>query len=382
MTDNINRGPKFRNHSQRAQKILQLGCVVTLAVILYAGLTPFHAPKNKARWLSTGNGVRFEKPGTVLSTKPFTDVGSERTVEIWVETERVEDSSTILAFSDPTRKANFMIAQSISDLELRIEPSTEWRAWKPKRLYIPEAFQKKKTGFWTITTGPEGTAVFRDGIPVERAPDFRISSAMAGRLVLGTAPLFTRPWAGVVRGLAVYGRALAPREVEHHFQTWSTRMRPDIAAGEDCIALYLFDEQGGAIVHDKSGSGNDLYIPPRYTVVGQAAFDPVWRAFDWSWGFWRDALANVAGFVPMGFFACGYLTIRRWKRPALITVAAGAALSLFIEVIQTQLPTRDSSMSDVITNIAGTAMGVALYRWKAVLFFGRPLQEADTARCP
>ena len=48
--------------------------------------------------------------------------------------------------------------------------------------------------------------------------------------------------------------------------------------------------------------------------------------------------------------------------PALRASAVGAAVSVFIELTQTFLPTRDSSMSDLINNILGSVLGAAAYR--------------------
>src|SRR5262249_38966737 len=128
-----------------------------------------------------------------------------------------------------------------------------------------------------------------------------------------------------------------------------------------CIALYLFMERAGNVVHNQVAGGLDLRIPTKYMILKQTVLDPVWRAFNWDWGFWKDGLINVAGLIPFGFFVCAWLTAKGFGRPVLGAVASGFAVSLLIELVQTHLPTRDSSMADVINNCAGTIIGAFSY---------------------
>ncbi|UJP08899.1 VanZ family protein [Microbacterium sp. KUDC0406] len=69
-----------------------------------------------------------------------------------------------------------------------------------------------------------------------------------------------------------------------------------------------------------------------------------------------EFLANVAMFAPLGV-----LTALAWPRiSAGWIVGAGAILSAVIELVQLAMPTRYSTISDVIANTLGMASGWVL----------------------
>ena len=77
-----------------------------------------------------------------------------------------------------------------------------------------------------------------------------------------------------------------------------------------------------------------------------------------------DVLINIAGFIPVGFCFLAYFSVvRPIKRPTLAVLLFGFALSVTIEILQRFLPTRDSDMTDVITNTLGTFVGVTFHRF-------------------
>ena len=185
-------------------------------------------------------------------------------------------------------------------------------------------------------------------------------------MIVGNSPVTTDDWSGQVRGLAVYGRELTADEVSSHFANWTKGEGKGLAATEGALSLYTFNEEGGNIVHNQIDSATDLLIPDRFFVLHEQFLERPWDEFRQDWNYWNDVGINIAGFIPLGFSFFAYLlTVRKIRRPVLVTVALGFAVSLTIEVLQAFLPTRDSGMTDLITNTLGTALGVLAFKYGA-----------------
>jgi hypothetical protein len=348
-----------------SQGILGFICILLLAGILYAGLTPFHAPANQVAWIAGVDGLRLREHGTLFSRDPFPPPGAngvERTLEIWVQPGKIEDSSTLLAFFDPASSRGVSIRQERSDLVICIGTSVAWRAARSDKLFVPNGFHDGKRTFWTVTLGHAGTAAYRNGALVLKSPLTATSPELGGRLIVSGSPIFDDSWSGILSGLAVYDSALSQSQISRHYTSWANGPAPAIASDDRCIGLYTFNEHSGDTAHNRVGSQDNLYIPLKYTVLRKTLLDPVWRAFSWNRGFWQDAWINVTGFIPFGCFFCAWFSAGGFSRPAVRATVAGAAVSLFIEVTQKFLPTRDSSMADLIDNTLGTVIGAAVCR--------------------
>ncbi|WP_127792802.1 VanZ family protein [Agromyces sp. LHK192] len=75
-----------------------------------------------------------------------------------------------------------------------------------------------------------------------------------------------------------------------------------------------------------------------------------------------ERLANVVLFLPVGWLVAAFLGTRRgWAETILAGTAAGVALSLVLEFVQSALLTdRVGSIADVLANACGAAVGAAL----------------------
>ncbi len=353
-------------------------CVFVLLGILVAGLWPFHAPKNEVSWLSGESGLLFGKYSSIVSAGTFkadgrgTDSGCS--LEIWLEPKRVHSSGTILAFYWPeSRIISFALRQSLGDLVIRRTSQDQLHRAEKAKVYVDDVFSHRKAVLVAISSDRSGTTVYADGTFVKKYPNLRFSSGdLSGQLIVGNSPVTTDNWRGQVRGLAIYYRQLTVDEVSQHFVSWTNGAGKGLASTEGAVALYLFKEEGGNIVHNQIDSATDVLIPDRFFVLHEQFLERPWDEFRQDWNYWKDVGINIAGFIPLGFsFFAYFLTVRSIRRPVLVTVVLGFGVSLTIEVLQSFLPTRDSGMTDLLTNTIGTALGVLAFKYVAAWLPGR-----------
>lgn len=79
-----------------------------------------------------------------------------------------------------------------------------------------------------------------------------------------------------------------------------------------------------------------------------------------------DFLGNIVVFIPLGVGLAGLLH-RPPRHPGvslLWCILGGASLSLIIESMQFNMPTRAADLTDLLLNSLGTALGAALWLLK------------------
>jgi VanZ family protein len=339
-------------------------CLLLLCATLVAGLLPFRRPLNGITWLENENGIHLTDRGTLWSSGSFQTTGQQdlgsRSLDLWLEPTRSRSASSIFSFSTPENPLQLAAYQYHSVFILK----REIRGAEPRivTIGIEGTLRQRKPVFITVTSGPQQTAMYVNGTLSRTFPQVRLGKYFTGQLVFGTSPVMDEGWPGDLRGLAVYGQELTAAQVLTHYETWTTQGRPELSGDERVIALYLFSEHAGNVVHNAASGGIDLYVPERYSLVHQRFLQPFWDEYNPSWDYWRDIAINIAGLIPLGFVFCAYWSsVRSIKRAVLITTLLGLAVSLTIEVLQSYLPTRDSGTTDLFTNTLGTFLGARLY---------------------
>jgi len=353
------------------EQLLAAACAGVLCVILTAGLWPFTPhPKNEVAWLENGNGIHFGAHGTMLSSGAFQPVdpaaGTACSLEMWAEAGPKNQAGTLLGFYSPEQPFSFSIYQYRNGLVFEHKPGDRpWHVGAPGS-GVDDVFHPGGPSFVTITANSRGTEIYLDGALVERSPLLRLSSRdFTGQLAVGTSPVGDESWSGEIRGLAIFDRELSAAEVLEHYDSWSKNGRPQISGNESPVALYLFDERAGSVVHNRAGSAPDLTIPDHYMIFRHSFLEWPWKEYHPDWTYYQDILVNIVGFIPLGFVFCACLSsVRNLRRARLIAILIGFAVSLTIEVLQAYIPSRGSGMTDVITNTLGTAIGAIVFQSK------------------
>lgn len=340
---------------------------------LSAGLWPFHAPKNAVRWVGD-DGLALGRHGSVLVAQPLRSSNLTEngpcSLEIWLHPAAVHQSGTILALYHPWNfGVRFAVRQSLGDLVIGRGDPDHPQHVRHNRVYADDVFRRPGPVLATITSGTTGTTVYSNAALVKQFPRLKFSARdFAGQIILGNAPSTTDSWSGKLEGLAIYARELSTDEVEQHYSRW---MEHSVIPEQGTVALYLFNEGTGAVVHNWVDPATNLVIPDRFVVPNKQFLERPWDEYYPGRNYWENIAVNIFGFVPLGFSFCAlFYTLQNVRKPVLSVVAFGFAVSLTIEVLQGFLPTRDSGMTDLLTNTLGTALGAFAFVRVSALWHG------------
>jgi|SRR6266850_1302114 len=346
--------------------------------LLAVGLWPFRFfPENNVKWLPDQTGISLGGGGILFSPKFLTvENGNSRpsredavTLEIWAEAlSEPHNVAHILSFYGRRDEEKFFIGQWNSLLLLQAKNSVEASA-PSRKLGVTDGLPINQARVLTITSSVAGTALYLDGqLRDSSSHQFLNSDSLSGRIVLGDSDTANNRWKGNLFGLAVYDHALNPREVSGHYRYWKTGSSSALAREEGIRALYPFDDRTGDRLRDSMGRQNDIVIPPYFGALKKEILVPPW---DEHFPNWHDIAKNVAGFVPLGLLLFAlFRNMGRYslRRCVVQTILIGALISLTIELVQVYLPDRSSSLTDLVANTFGTAVGFVVYAFSYQLF--------------
>jgi len=234
----------------------------------------------------------------------------------------------------------------------------------------PNALPTGKIRFVTVTSNKKGTAIYIDGKLTKFSSSYTLineNKRLSGQIILGNSSTGNNIWTGNLLGLAIYNQSLKADQIFQHYQTWLQDGSPSSSEKEGLVSLYLFDEHHGPLVHSRLGLKHHLLIPTTFQIIEKSILTPPlpWRDIRLTLSYLTDIFINIIGFIPFGFFFSLYLyNIKHFSRRRIyfITIFLGGGISLIIELLQVYLPSRTSSLTDLICNISGTVLGVILFQ--------------------
>lgn len=339
-------------------------CLVILLGFALAAFFPFDpSPENEVGWLGGADGLRFRRGSVLGPSARSDDPARPCSIEIWAQPARGY-SGVLIAFFDPGLPTRLAIEQ-MSESALRIR---QVDASAIREMWVEQRFAPERPTLISVVADRAQTRVYVDAVLADASTQLHASMADCGSaFILGSGASSDSTWSGDLLGLALYERALDPSAVERHYDAWRTGQWRNLQspAGPAPVALYVFAERSGNEVRDQTAQRRDLRIPDSLEVPMSSFLAwPHWvevRMHDFDW---TDIAVNIVGFTPFGFCLCAFLRTRlRMGRGGvgLAAIAGGLAASLAIEIVQSWLPTRTSSMTDVLTNTLGAAIGALLY---------------------
>ena len=163
--------------TRRNKNVLNFICLSIILVILLFGLWPFNLnPPNEVFWLGEGPGVRINGPGHLFSLQALSRDFPDRNIslELWLCPAAKPNNRLPQIFSlwDRTLSDIFLIGQWKDSLILRTRSLHSNAAKGYRERGSGHALIKDQKVFLTLTSSPEDTRLYHNGIQVKVFPGY------------------------------------------------------------------------------------------------------------------------------------------------------------------------------------------------------------------
>ena len=329
------------------QLLFALVAVITLA----AGLHPKEFRfRNSVERTEDAAGLHFVKYG-VAYTDPILDVttveqlnlnGFELALSLGGQTKEQRGFAFIAQIHSGDPATQFIVGRYADHLIVMYGDDYRHRFKRPRISTVLTKSQRTDGVTIVIRSDQNGSSIKLDGVVVAQNDGVRFQiphSPKDTRIVLGNSVYGAHSWEGELREFAL---------------SEAGRMN-------DPILSYSMNNILDEAVPNNGSAVGDLRIPQRFPVVERNFLAwPFNHQFETSSSFFNDVLLNLFGFTPFGFVV-GILLLYRSKIKLIgLSILGSAAMSLCIEYAQTWMPSRSSSLLDLLLNIGGGFLGVIL----------------------
>ncbi len=348
------------------QTLLWVLVVLNVGGILFAGLNVQGWEfRNNVEWSPDGSGLEFGKHGLAY-TEAFSthdlaqQSGQGFTIEMALRPSEGGDRGFrfIAVVHSGDDGSQLLIGQWRQTIIVMNGDDYDYSRRSP-RLTADISNGGTRPVFLVVTSDARGTVLYLDGTSVASRADITLrlpTDGGPGRLVLGNSVYGNNPWSGKIAGFALHPVALDEETLQNHLESWR---RGHGFAGDDYSAAdvaYPLSEQTSRRALDRSSRGVDLQFPREQTFIDPSLFASGTNAP-------RDLIdisLNLGGFIPLGFLLTALFgdvtrSTRLWVLGGAL--ATGVALSGSIELAQAWIPSRSSTLQDLLLNVAGTGVG-------------------------
>lgn len=342
-------------------RFLPFFCIMISIGLLLAGLWPFNFfPRNNVRWLPDQEALRFGRYGIAFSPKPFEVPGEildfRKPIHFELKIRPLGEPDyfipRILSICDDQFRELFSVGQWKNNLIIRLANLQGSSSESYCETGVDNLIRKDEPVILGINSDNSGLSVFANDKLVLQKTDYSLSRLSGLRtqalLVLGNSPTGDSPWKGDLLGFSIRQDTERTQNPQSNAMTFAHTKK-----------------ESGAFLQTGGKVPLEFFIPSTYRPVKKTILLPPWKEPNYNHSFWKDVFVNILGFIPFGFFFYAWLRESSTEKnfsTILRVVLLGAGISLAIELLQVFLPTRDSSLTDVINNILGTFVGIWLFR--------------------
>lgn len=328
-------------------------------VIYILTLYPFSFnPANNVKFLPDG-GAHFSKPATMYTDSfPLSlsqGVKFTLLLHIKADADHQQVNSTLISNSFSSYDQNFFVRQLGSSLQFRVFTGNPP---EQRDIYLKNVVTAGKDIWCAIVHDGEKLYGYINGLKKNEIRTGVIDCSTWNRsypLVFGSEANGYWNWEGTIYAAAFFHEAADILALQNPDSLILAR-QPEL--------LFRFTGNGHGLLRSRgSDSLTALNVPERFVPYRRTFLMESTTQFWKRRIFFRDVLFNIVLFLPLGFLISVTLSKKNthWLRMIVFSFAAGLLLSLSIESLQTFLPERISSISDVLSNSAGAVVGGVVY---------------------
>jgi exosortase len=334
-------------------------------ILFFVGLMPFNfLQKNEAK-LSEVSGLHITAPSIAYTEVPPEKLSALKQFTVLMNLSSYLSEWTgymkILTYSKDANKMNFMISQWDDSLVFRLNADG-----KPKTIHFESEgfFKKNKTVALAIVYDGKALSSYRNGLKIKELQTGPLTFNNWNKeypLIIGAEATGKYCWDGYIYSVSIFDRALSHDEIQK--QVIDFNKKPP-------LIKYSFKENKNGTVYDLgSGRPANLSIPHYFRPYKRDIID-----FDLTWlyeyrRYYMDIWIDIIGFMPLGFLLAAYFTKKRTSYLLIMlkSLLIGAGISFTIELLQSFLPSRSSSLTDILTNSLGALIGAVVFKEVRVL---------------